>query len=313
MANWAASAGLNYSYYLIDSWWYGEGSTPKPDGGVAPGYGGTWRWDDTVARHQEIFPSGLKALVSRLGAPLVMHMGQWVGSGSAFGAPPYSHNASWKWVVEAIASIPDPLQSDSDEPNIVFWDWLFGRMKALGLAVYKLDHTQSQMPNMQSLITRIGATEKWLRGMAIAAAKHGVAKQYGGHISSAFLHSLMLPNANQARVSDDYIPAIRRPANACTTYDPAAPPLYPGARTKGNLLLGRWSLYPWAMGIRPYKDAFFSSKQRWVNTTCFFNGQHGPESTGYLKPEVCTLTSNHRIFVLKTEITHVHFCSLFSF
>ena len=158
-------------------------------------------------------------------------------------------------------------------------------MKQSGLAVYKLDHTQQQMPNTQFLLTHIGATEKWLRGMAMAAAKYGIAKQYGGHISSAFLHSLQLPNANHARVSDDYIPGLRRPANACTTFDPAAPPLYPGVNTKGNILLGRWSLYPWALGIRPYKDAFFSAKQRWANTTCFFTGQRGPESSGYLKPE----------------------------
>jgi hypothetical protein len=69
---------------------------------------------------------------------------------------------------------------------------------------------------MQSLLTRIGATEKWLRGMAIAAARHGVSKQYGGHISSGFLHSVQLPNANQARVSDDYIPSLKRPRNSCT-------------------------------------------------------------------------------------------------
>ena len=86
-------------------------------------------------------------------------------------------NESWRWVVEEEASLPDPIPAGgdaSDEPSTVFWDWLFEQMAAVGLKVYKLDHSQQQMPNMQSLLTRIGATEKWLRGMAIAAARHGI-------------------------------------------------------------------------------------------------------------------------------------------
>jgi len=144
---------------------------------------------------------------------------------------------------------------------------------------YKLDHSQQQMPAMAYLLTTPGSTASWLTDMATAAQRHGVAKQYGGHISSGFLHSVTLPNSNQARVSDDYIPGLTRPHNACT----------PGvdARTtspQGNILLGRDTLYPWAVGLRPYKDAFFSGTQNWSATTCFMSAK-GPESTGYTKPE----------------------------
>ena len=108
-------------------------------------------------------------------------MGEWTGSASAAGPPPYAANASWDWVVEPLASLP--------AVNSTFWDWLFAGMAANGLGVYKLDHTQQQMPNMNYTMRNLGVTEAWLRGMADAAARHGVDKQYGGHISSAFLHS----------------------------------------------------------------------------------------------------------------------------
>jgi hypothetical protein len=187
-----------------------------------------------------------------------MHMGEWVGSKAASGPPPYTTNKSWGWIVEENASLPDPIKASpsstnsmyDSEPQTAFWDWLFEGMADVGLAVYKLDHSQQQMPHMQSLITRVGATEKWLRGMAIAAARHGISKQYGGHISSAFLHSLQLPNANQARVSDDYIPRLHRPRGACNNISGGSG-LHPLGQ--GNVLLGLNTLYPWAVGIRPYK------------------------------------------------------------
>ena len=50
VAAYASELGLPYGWYLLDSWWYGEGSTPLANGSSLPGYGGTWRWDDKVAR-----------------------------------------------------------------------------------------------------------------------------------------------------------------------------------------------------------------------------------------------------------------------
>ena len=68
-------------------------------------------------------------------------------------------------------------------------------------------------------------------GMAEAAARYGVDKQYGGHGASAFLHSTILPNALTARVSDDYIPDIKRPPDACNGTDPQS------VANRGNVLL----------------------------------------------------------------------------
>jgi len=127
----APACGLRFGYFLVDSFWYAEGAIPTPDGGSTSGFGGTWRWDDVVARNPAMFPRGLPALTMDLDAPLVMHMGQWVGSSAPSGPPPYAANASWDWVVEAKASLPRPGSPGA----ALFWDWLFSDMAANGLAV----------------------------------------------------------------------------------------------------------------------------------------------------------------------------------
>lgn len=223
---------------------------------------------DTVAR-EGTFPSGLSSLRAALAAPFVMHIGEWTGSKHSArpdtktaGPPPYTTNASWEWVVESEASIPTPGSDGAAR----FWDALFGWMASVGLDTYKLDHSQTQQPNMRYLLTTPGSTETWLRTMAHAAARHGIHKMYGGHISSGFLHSTQLPNALTARISYDYIPELLRSKRACDGADPRT------TAPKGNVLLGANSLYPWAVGLRPYKDAFLSAPQRWNATTCLTVG-----------------------------------------
>lgn len=181
---------------------------------------------------------------------------------------------SWNWVVEPQASLPIGYSS--------FWDWLFAHMASQGLGVYKLDHMQQQLPEMNVTMRKLSVTGEWLLAMADAAAKYKIDKQYGGHISSAFLHSTLIPNAITARVSDDYIPGLKRPNNSCVPGIDDNRSITP----RGNVLLGRQTLYPWSMGLRPYKDAFFSGVQQWINTTCLQGQGHASaESTGYTKPE----------------------------
>ena len=265
-----------FGYYLIDSFWYAESFLPKRGGGYTSGYDGTWRWDDIVARQNDMFPSGLRALRQELGAPFAMHMGMWVGRDSpAKRAPPYADNHSYEWTIEETASIPTPGTAGSRR----FWEWLFSSMAAVGLQVYKLDHSQQQVPQTRYLLETPGAAATWMREMASAAAKHNITKQYGGHISSGFLHSAMLPNALTARVGPDYIPGLHRPQNACTVDGGATSP-------KGNVLIGKNTLYPWAVGLRPYKDAFLSGKQRWHHTTCFLGPRSSPATgRGITAPE----------------------------
>ena len=68
VADDAAAQSIPYGWYLLDSWWYGENSTPLPESfgsnnASVQGYGGTWRWDDSIARSRKgNFPSGLRNL-----------------------------------------------------------------------------------------------------------------------------------------------------------------------------------------------------------------------------------------------------------
>ena len=66
--------GLNFSSFLIDSFWYGENINQ----------GGVWKWEDTPDLVADLFPDGLAALHKQLlaqrgGAPLFFkaHNGQW--------------------------------------------------------------------------------------------------------------------------------------------------------------------------------------------------------------------------------------------
>ena len=144
--------------------WYGENSTPLPtsccgNNDSVPGYGGTWRWDDKIARSRGgNFPSGLRNLTDYLGAPLVMHFGELVGNSSthpdcgnppcgtsaASGAPPYSkpsegYPGAAGWVVGTEASLP--LGPDG---GAAFWDQLFKDAADWGLMTFSA-HTAATL------------------------------------------------------------------------------------------------------------------------------------------------------------------------
>ena len=108
-----------------------------------------------------------------------MHMGMLTGTDKQTfraGAPPYATNVSWDWTLEQDASIPTPGTAGA----AAFWEWLFATMSDAGLGVYKLDHTQTQMPNMDYLLRTPGSTKTWLAEMAVAAARHNIDKQCAG-------------------------------------------------------------------------------------------------------------------------------------
>ena len=271
MSDYARQVGLPYAYYLIDSFWYREGPTPDGHGGSDPGYAGTWRWDDVIASAPHMFPQGLHNLSSRLGAPLVMHMGKWTGSSQP---PPYVATGPGSWVVEKEGSLP--LGS-------AFWDELWRNMSAWGLQTFKLDHVEQQIPFMNYTNRDVMAVENWLTDMTDSAWRHGIYKEYGGHYSNGILHSVTLQGATCARVSDDYIPDLRRPNGSCNALLPVSE--QPRITKRGNALLCSNTLYPWAVGLLPYRDAFFSGTQSWEHCSCM-QGNTGPESAATsLKPE----------------------------
>ena len=132
------------------------------------------------------------------------------------------------------------------------------------------------VPNLPEAQTNLYAADTWLTTMTNVAAKHGISKQFGGCVSSMFLHSVTLPSVKSARVGPDYIPGASRPPGTCATLPDVDTTAMQGAiraemssrSAEGSATLGRNSLVPWALGIRPYKDATFTGPQRWDKTTC---------------------------------------------
>ena len=144
--------------------------------------------------------------------------------------------------------------------------------------------------------------DTWLTTMTNAAAKHGISKQFGGCVSSMFLHSVSLPSVHSARVGADYIPSAHRPPNTCTTVNGGQEDQLWEASSRGgsshdyrqrayrqsagvgsaegSATLGRNSLVPWSLGILPYKDATFTGPQKWSDTTCLM-----PAGRTYTMPE----------------------------
>lgn len=101
--------------------------------------------------------------------------------------------------------------------------------------------------------------------------------------SGGVLHSVTLSGATSARVSADYIPGVLRHNGSCDHLPPVAQQQRVTARE--NVLLAANTLYPWAIGLLPYRDAFMSASQDWATTTCL-QGNAGPESSSTsLKPE----------------------------
>ena len=184
----------------------------------------------------------------------------------------------------------------------MFWDSLFKNASDWGLTTFKLDHAQSQVPNMIVTQRDLYTVDTWLTTMTNAAAKHGISKQFGGCVSSMFLHSVSLPSVHSARVGADYIPSAHRPPNTCTTVNGGQEDQLWEASSRGgsshdyrqrayrqsagvgsaegSATLGRNSLVPWSLGILPYKDATFTGPQKWSDTTCLM-----PAGRTYTMPE----------------------------
>lgn len=143
-------------------------------------------------------------------------------------------------------------------------------------SAYCFSTATSTVPNLPEAQTNLYAADTWLTTMTSVAAKHGISKQFGGCVSSMFLHSVTLPSVKSARVGPDYIPGTSRPAGTCAMVphgDDADLKIANHAdvhsrSAEGSATLGRNSLVPWALGIRPYKDATFTGPQRWDKTTC---------------------------------------------
>ena len=71
----------------------------------------------------------------------------------------------------------------------------------------ELDHAQSNIPNLPEAQTDLLAADTWISTMTKMAEKHGISKQFGGCVSSMFLHSVTLPSVRRTPIAAPPLPS----------------------------------------------------------------------------------------------------------
>jgi hypothetical protein len=274
----AVQVGLPYRWMLVDSFWYYENAVPGPneEGICFGGFGGTtWQWDSKpiapASNCTANFPTGWKGFAQKLGLPMMLHISEWAGAKRAgkhaaanpYGAPPYAKSRPDEWIVEDSCSIPQSYN---------MWDRIFADMSVGGgggLATFKQDHGGGEIVQLEAAQRNLSVMDRWLTLQGEASAKHGVTKMLCGSISSFWVHSVSIKAATHTRAGNDYIPGIKRKADTCEN---------PGDNSYvgrvSNAAIGFSNFINWAVGLRPYKDSFFSAHQDWAlaNGTCISPG-----------------------------------------
>merc|ERR1719174_1198412 len=134
-----------------------------------------------------------------------------------------------------------------------------------GLAVFKQDHVGGELVQLEASQRNVSTMEAWLGPQGQAASKHGVTRMLCGSISSMWMHSISTPSATRTRAGNDYLPGFTRKPGFCSR-----PKDNRFAGRVSNAVIGFSNLINWAVGLRPYKDSWFSTHQDWeaANVTC---------------------------------------------
>jgi len=175
----------------------------------------------------EVFPSGLQKLYNKLGLPVVAHNRFW--SDKAVYAK--QNGGIYNFTVEPTTHLSIPTDQN-------FWDFVMASSKKWGLVTYEQDWLNIEFDNMMSTTSDVLLGRKWLMQMGKGAAKAGLAIQYCMSTCRSALQSLEISSVTQARVTDDY-----QPGNE-------------------NWRIGVSSILAHALGLAPFKDNFWSTREQ---------------------------------------------------
>jgi len=120
----------------------------------------------------------------------------------------------------------------------LFWDHLMGYARNNSILVYEQDWLVLQHGKIMASQRDVSSAREALAHMAEAAARHGVTLQYCMALPSDYLQASEFPAVTQIRVSDDY---------------------HHGTHQWN---IGRSSMFAWALGMYPFKDAFWSMRSQ---------------------------------------------------
>ncbi|XP_061171988.1 non-lysosomal glucosylceramidase-like [Saccostrea echinata] len=137
------------------------------------------------------------------------------------------NGGKYDFLIEDLGGLP--LQQE-------FWDDLFNNASKWGMFLYEQDWLNGELDRVKKLKTDLFLGELWLTQMHDAAAKQYNSIQYCMANPRHVMQAIALPWVTQVRVSEDY---------------------HPGGE---QWRIGITSLFVGALGMRPFKDNFWTSK-----------------------------------------------------
>lgn len=221
--------GIPYRFAHLDSWWYWKSDQEMGGGGVPLG-GGVLNWTAMPS----VFPggnSGISKLHQATGWPLMAHNRWWSNM--------TQYASKWHFVVEA-SSTAYPKIGMALPLDRGFWDFLFAEAKSWGLTTYEQDWLWTNYLGTQAALEDATVGRRWLLEMGRAADAHGLSIMYCMALPRMVLQAAEVPAVTQLRVSDDYGLAFHT------------------GEAPQQWRIGRSSLLADALGLKPFKDGFFS-------------------------------------------------------
>ncbi|KAK7077169.1 hypothetical protein SK128_018599 [Halocaridina rubra] len=179
-----------------------------------------------------VMPGGIANLHQTTGWPIVAH-NRWFASDTDYAK---QNGGKFPFTVDNSTSKALPLDKS-------FWDALFDKAKTWGLVTYIQDWLNDQYSHTSALHTNLTLGDTWLTDMAKSAEERDINILYCMSYIRHVLHSVTTPAVTQARASDDY---------------------RDGSHNQWRI--GVTSLVANALGLIPFKDVFWSSKENHEDT-----------------------------------------------
>ncbi|KAF2355654.1 Kringle, partial [Trinorchestia longiramus] len=172
----------------------------------------------------DIFPNGIQRVYNLTHWPILAH-NRYFASDTDYAT---QNGGEYPFYIEESTLKAVPLDKS-------FWDDLFDEALEWGLAVYEQDWLDREYEEVSVLHTNVTLGDDWLHNMATSAGEREVPVQYCMSLPREAVHGGRESVVTQIRVSDDYHLA------------------------SNQWMIGHTSLFAYALGMRPFKDVFWTS------------------------------------------------------
>ncbi|XP_018013865.1 uncharacterized protein LOC108670886 [Hyalella azteca] len=193
----------------------------------------------------DIFPDGIESLKGT-GWPILAH-NRYFASDTDYAD---QNGGQYPFFIDGSTQKAVPLDQS-------FWDGLFEEALQWGLSTYEQDWLDQEYDGVSVLHTNVTLADDWLHNMAVSARQHGIPVQYCMSLPREALHGASESSVTQIRVSDDYHLAFNQ------------------------WKIGHTSLFAHALGLKPFKDVFWTSNDN-VNNPYVWCQSFNAGSSSYL-------------------------------